>query len=127
MSRESHLLLITIVGVRQWISKGIEFSVRYDLVRAGHRNVPPVYKCFYNTGNQEYILVSTGTQPDGSVPDREISLWPGLLLRHHPELGDGTELSFDPQDQTISTWHVSNEKSGRWLSTRGRNLTEASS
>lgn len=122
MPRERHYLLVTIAGVRLWRSEGKPFQVRYDLVRAGQRNASPVYNCVYLVDGREYILVASGTRPDGSVADREISLWPGVLIRHHPEFGDGTRLVFNPDDQTISTIFDNGDQPSK-IVTRGRDRT----
>ncbi|WP_065335330.1 hypothetical protein [Tritonibacter mobilis] len=122
MPREKHYLLITVAGVRLWGSEGKKFQVRYDLVRAGQRNVSSVYNCIYLLDGREYMLVASGTRPDGSVQDRKISLWPGVLVKHHLEFGDGSQIIFNPTNQTISTCFMVDQATAK-VSTVGRDLT----
>ncbi|WP_254656680.1 hypothetical protein [Leisingera sp. JC1] len=119
-----HYSLVTVAGVRLWREQGTVFRCRYDLVRVGQRNVSPVYNCVYLVDAEENILVSTATRPDGSVEERKLNLWPGLLARHHVEYGDGSMLVFNPENQTISTWFLSDDTTAK-LGTVGKDCSES--
>ena len=119
MPIERHYELVTVAGVRKWKKNGLPFTCRYDLVRVGKNNVPPVYNCVYLQGERELILVSSNTQPDGTVRERTMQIWPGILQRHHSDHGDGSFIVFHPEDQTISTW-IEVEEGKAELSTTGK-------
>jgi hypothetical protein len=95
--------LLTLDDVRDLISQGTPFEVRYDLVRSGDDGQPR-YHCIYvvNEGAEtvHYTLVRYKPGPYGAEP-RTFNLWPALL-RHHREYGGGTDLRVSPDTWSIS-------------------------
>lgn len=118
MPIERHHRLITVAGVRQWIDAGVRFQCRYDLVALGKGHVSPSYNCIYLQDGQEYILVATNARGDGTVDEREIRYWPGLV-RHHEKIGDGSKLVYDPSNHCVTSWIQVGADSLR-LSTTGK-------
>lgn len=96
--------LLTLEDVRDLISQGTPFDVRYDLIRSGD-DAQPRYQCSYvvqeGAETVHYTLVRYKPGVHGPEP-RVFSLWPGLV-RHHREFGDGTDLRLAVADWTLTT------------------------
>ena len=94
--------LILVEDVRDLISQGTPFRVRYDLVGNG-RDGQPRYQCVYLVEEDgetvHYTLIRRQPGPYGVQP-REFNLYPGLV-RHHRDYGDGSRLSLSARDWTI--------------------------
>jgi hypothetical protein len=94
--------LILIEDMREVISQGTPFRVRYDLVRGGD-NDRPIYQCVYEITEDDetihYTLVRQKPGPYGAQP-REFGLYPGLL-RHHREFGGGGRLCISVDDWSV--------------------------
>ena len=123
MPIERHHRLITVAGIRSWISQGAFFQCRYDLVSLGEGHVSPAYNCIYIQDGQEHILVASNAREDGSVEEREIRYWPGIV-RLHDKVSDGSKLFYDPSNHCITTW-VSEGNDKLRLSTVGKVVTPA--
>ncbi|MBY6059629.1 MULTISPECIES: hypothetical protein [Leisingera] len=124
MPIERHQSLVTVAGVNSWKKAGKVFRVRYDLVKPGVNSGAPAYNCIYIVDGQEHVLVATNARPTGFIEERQISLWPGVLKKHHLQYGDGSMLVFNPEDQTLSTWMVGPDGKAE-LSTTGEDSTGA--
>lgn len=96
--------LLTIEDVRDSISEGTPFDVRYELVRSGD-DAQPRYRCIYVVTEDDetvhYTLVGYKPGLHGAEP-RTFSIWPGLV-RHHREYGGDTDLRLSVVDWTLTT------------------------
>ena len=97
--------LVTVNGVEVWIEQGKQFSLRYDWIRNGAGANGPVYNCIYTVADQDFTLVATNAR-GGFVKDRQLALYPGILASHHVRFGDGSNIMYHPDDQSLSTWRL---------------------
>ncbi|MBO9443897.1 hypothetical protein J7363_17545 [Phaeobacter italicus] len=87
-----HLSLITLDGVKDLITRKVDFTCRYELV-GGTGDGKPLYQCIYSVGDEELLLVAAKVQKHGPKV-RHFALWPGLV-NHHTNYGDGRPVSLD--------------------------------
>ena len=88
------LSLVTIEGVKSWMSKGTPYRCVYEPVEFTGDGKPR-YRCIYLKGEsaKPFVLVTTRVGEQGAEV-RLFNIWPGLF-KHHHEFGDGRKLCFD--------------------------------